>query len=115
MNEITENTNTTHNADGTVDLTAANGKKIKIKRPHVLAQYRLVEALGEAAESRVYLRMCIPLLYVAAIDGVDVHAPNNKREVEGLISRLDEAGIAAVSEAIEAHFAGKDVVAAAKK
>ena len=98
-----------------IEVTAANGKRIKIKRPPVLAQYRLVEALGDAAESRVYLRMCIPLLWVAAIDDVAVHAPTSKMQVEGLIARLDEAGIAAVTEGIEKHFADNDSTAAAKK
>ena len=118
MNDVAtqnENNLATRNADGSVDVTASNGKRIKIKRPHVLAQYRLVEALGDAADSRVYLRMCIPLLWVAAIDGIDVPTPTSKREVEGLIARLDEAGIAAVSNAIDAQFAEKDSAAAAKK
>lgn len=105
----------TRNEDGTVDVTATNGKRIKIKRPNVLAQYRLVEALGDAAESRVYLRMCLPLLWVGEIDGAEVRTPSSKREVEGLITRLDEAGIAAVTEAIEEHFSSKDDASLAKK
>lgn len=98
-----------------VFVTSEAGKSIGIKRPHVLSQYRLVEAVGDASELRVYLQMCIPLLWVVSIDGIDVPQPNTKREIEGLIGRLDEDGIAAVTKGIEEHFSKKDEVAAAKK
>jgi hypothetical protein len=93
----------------------AGGKAITIKRPHVLAQYKLVEAIGDSAENRVYLNMCIPLMWVAAIDGNPVPQPNTKLQIEGLISRLDEEGISAVSKDIDLHFSRKSEVAVAKK
>lgn len=101
--------------DGSVVVTASNGKAIGIKRPHVLAQYKLVEAIGEAAENRVYLGMCVPLLYVVSIDGDPVPQPSTKLQLEALIGRLDEAGLNAVQAGIAEHFQKKDEVAAAKK
>lgn len=115
MNEVAEKNHITRNEDGTVTVVAANGKRITVRRPHVLSQYRLVEALGGAAENSTYLRMCAPLLWVSEIDGVEVLTPASKLQVEALITRLDEAGITAVSEALESHFAQQDVAAAAKK
>lgn len=100
---------------GAVNVTTANGKVIGIKRPHVLAQYKLVEAIGDSAENRVYLSMCIPLLWVSEIDGVAVPRVETKLQVEGLISRLDEEGIAAISDAIREHFSKKNEVDTAKK
>ena len=77
------------------------GRKITIRRPGILAQYRIVEAMGaESAANDVYRNMCMPLLYVAAIDGDDVFMPTSKRELEALIQRLDEDGMIAVQVGI---------------
>lgn len=91
-----------------VTVTDARGRKIVIRRPPVLGQYRLAEALGQAASNQVYYGMCVPLLYVGSIDG-DANLPmNSKREIEALIQRLDHDGLEAVSEGIEKNFAPKD-------
>lgn len=87
-----------------VVITDANGRAIKLKKPGVLAQFRLVEILGESAKNQVYLGMVLPLVFVAEIDGDVVHQPQSKRELEALIQRLDEDGIAAISVAVEQHF-----------
>jgi hypothetical protein len=108
-------TEETKKDDGIVVVTTAGGKAIGIKRPHVLAQYKLVDAIGDSAENRVYLNMCIPLMWVASIDGNPVPQPSTKLQIEGLISRLDEEGITAVSRGIDEHFSRKNEVAAAKK
>ncbi|MDR3480424.1 MAG: hypothetical protein P4L91_06875 [Burkholderiaceae bacterium] len=108
-------TEETKKDDGIVVVTTASGKAIGIKRPHVLAQYKLVDAIGDSAENRVYLNMCIPLMWVASIDGNPVPQPTTKLQIEGLISRLDEEGITAVSRGIDEHFSRKNEVAAAKK
>ena len=101
--------------DGTIHVTAANGKVIGIKRPNVLAQYKLVDAIGESAENRIYLNMCIPLMWVVSIDGNPVPQPTSKLQIEGLVARLDEDGISAVSKGIEEHFTRKNEVGSAKK
>lgn len=108
-------TEETKKDDGIVVVTSAGGKAIGIKRPHVLSQYKLVDAIGDSAENRVYLNMCIPLMWVASIDGNPVPQPSTKLQIEGLISRLDEDGITAVSKGIDEHFSRKNEVAAAKK
>ncbi len=101
-----------------ITVETADGKKIAVKRPGVLAQYRLVAALGELADNRTYLAMCLPVIYVAAIDGDPVLQPNTRREVEGLIQRLGETGMSAVVDAIGEHFTApndSEVIDAAKK
>ncbi len=96
-------------------VTTQAGRRITLKRPNVLAQYKLVEALGDAAENRIYLGMCIPLIYVSAIDDNPVVLPVTKLEIEGLIGRLDEDGLEAVSKGIADNFQNKDAVKSAKK
>lgn len=90
----------------THEVTLSTGRKLALKRPNVLAQYRLVAALGDLAENRVYLTMCTPLLYLAEIDGSEVLFPSSRREVEALIQRLDEEGLRGLTEAIAEHFGG---------
>lgn len=85
-------------------VTDAQGRKIKLKKPGVLAQFRLVEILADSAKNEVYMGMVLPLIYVAEIDGEAVMMPNSKREVEALIQRLDEDGISAVAQGVMANF-----------
>ncbi|HCA26553.1 MAG TPA: hypothetical protein DEP05_02740 [Betaproteobacteria bacterium] len=88
-----------------------NGRRITLKKPGVLAQYRLIEALGDAAKNDVYMGMVLPLIFVAAIDGDPVFQPASKREIEALIQRLDEAGVSAVMNGVSAHFGESDAEA----
>ena len=98
-------------------VTSAKGKKITLKRPEVLSQLRLVDAIGDSASNRVYLAMCLPLIYVSEIDGNAVPFPASKREMEALFQRLDEDGLAALNAGIEEHFRKdeKEEVESAKK
>lgn len=83
----------------------ACGRTITLKKPGVLAQYRLVEAIGgETAQNQVYMGMVLPIIFVTSIDGLHVPPLSNKAQIEGLIVRLDEHGIAAVAEGVQKHF-----------
>ena len=89
-------------------LSDSKGRSIVLKKPGVLAQYRLIEILGDSAKNEVYMGMVLPLIYVSAIDGAQVMQPSTKREIEALISRLDEEGIAAVMNGVQEHFGSSD-------
>ncbi|KAG0167309.1 hypothetical protein DFQ30_006189 [Apophysomyces sp. BC1015] len=52
--------------------------------------------------------MVLPLIFVTAIDDDPVFQPASKREVEALIQRLDEDGIAAVLQGVQANFGSED-------
>ena len=52
--------------------------------------------------------MVLPLIFVASIDGDQVFMPNTKREVEALISLLDEDGVSAVVNGVQEHFGQSD-------
>lgn len=85
------------------------GRTITLKKPGVLAQYRLIELVGgEAAKNEVYMAMILPLIFVTAIDEDAVFMPSSKRELDALIQRLDEHGIAAVANAVSIHFGASD-------
>ena len=44
------------------------GRTIGLKKPAVLAQFRLVEVLGESAANDVHMGMVLPLMFVVSID-----------------------------------------------
>jgi hypothetical protein len=94
-----------------VNITDARGRTITIKKPGVLAQYRLIECLGDTAKNETYVSMVLPLIYVAAIDGEALPPIMRKSEVEALVQRLDEHGLAALMAGIEANFAAPNIVA----
>jgi hypothetical protein len=84
-----------------------DGKVVWIKKPGPLAQFRLTEALGQAAQNLTYLQMCAPLLYVTKVDDVDVYPPANKREVEAIVELLGESGLDALMKGVQKHFQSK--------
>lgn len=89
-------------------VTDALGRRITLKKPNVLAQFKLVRMMGESAKNSAYMAMVSPLTYVTAIDGDPVALPMSERELEVLIQRLDEAGFLAVVEGIQEHFGDKE-------
>jgi hypothetical protein len=95
-------------ANAEVTVSDERGRVIKLKKPGVLAQFRLIEALGETAKNEVYMGMVLPLIFVTSIDDDPVFQPASKREVEALIQRLDEDGIAAVLQGVQENFGKTD-------
>jgi hypothetical protein len=92
-----------------VEVTDRKGRVIKLKKPAVLVQYRIVEAVGpETAKNSVYMAMALPLLYVVAIDDKQIIMPRTKLELESLIQSLDEEGIDAVMTGVTENFAPRD-------
>jgi hypothetical protein len=92
-----------HTKSDDVQVTDARGRVLTLRKPNVLAQYRLVDMLGQKAENRVYLAMVLPMLYLHAIDG-DVANFANQRELEAIIQKLDEEGLESLNDGIGEHF-----------
>ncbi|ADE12135.1 hypothetical protein [Sideroxydans lithotrophicus] len=80
----------------------AKGRKIKLKKPHFLAQFNMVKMLGNVPSA--YISMVSPLLFVAAIDDDAVTTPTTPREVDALLTRLDAHGYAAIMTGIDEKF-----------
>lgn len=99
----------------TVDVIDALGRTITLKKPDILAQYDMIDALGESAKNQAYLGMVLPLIFVTAIDGQAVSSPDTKGEIRALIKRLEETGVAAAMAGVQEHFAVDDQGEAVKK
>lgn len=95
-------------ANEETSVTDSQGRVIKIKKPGVLSQYRLIEALGDSAQNQTYMAMVLPLIYVTAIDDLAVHQPKSKMQVEAIIQQLDEHGIEAVMRHVQETFGKND-------
>lgn len=87
-----------------IEVIDETGRKINLKKPGILAEFKLVKMLGDTAKNEVYMNMVLPLMYVSSIDGLPV-ALNSEKELEALIQRLDHHGIKAVVEAVMTNFA----------
>ncbi|SDR37657.1 hypothetical protein SAMN05443245_5250 [Paraburkholderia fungorum] len=85
-------------------VTDSLGRVIVLKKPGVLAQFDLIEALGDLAKNDVYRVMCIPAIYVMSIDGAFAPPPSNKTQMRALIARLGEEGFEAINKGIRERF-----------
>lgn len=97
-----------------VIVTDPRGRQIKLVKPSPVMQFRLVRLLGEDAKNETYVSMVLPLMYVGAIDNDPVGFPVSVREIEALIMRLDEDGIATVMKGVMDNFAADTKEAAAE-
>jgi hypothetical protein len=88
-----------------VTVTDSDGKRIGLKKPGVLAQFRMVKAMGADASNEIYAQMVMPLIFVTSIDDEPVLMPQNTLQIEALIARLDNSGIEAVMTGVRDNFA----------
>lgn len=98
-------------------VTDSKGRSIELAKPDILAQYDLVDALGDTAKNETYLRMVTPILYVKSIDGEPFFFQNSKAGIRAAIKMLGDEGISAVVDGIASLFVERteDEVRAAVK
>lgn len=96
-------------ANESVVVTDSKGRRITLKEPGVLQEFKFVELVGgEAAMNPVWMNMTMPLIYVAGIDDSPVFSPVKRIEIDALIERLGRDGIAAVSKGVAEKWGKKD-------
>lgn len=81
-----------------LDYTGDDGKPhtLDVRKPGILAQFQLIEALGDVASNDRYMQMVQPIIYLGKMDGEAVYPPISKIEIEALIQRLGEEGFGAL-------------------
>lgn len=77
-------------------LVDGKNRRLMVRKPSALAQFRLIEAMGDTAQNQTYMQMIQPLIYLAKIDEDLIPTPSSKEEVEALITRLDDEGLASL-------------------
>jgi hypothetical protein len=93
------------------NVTDSKGRVITLRKPGILAQYRIIEVMGQSADIATYRGMVTPLIWISAIDGDHVPPLASKLQLEGLIQRIGDEGLEAVVSGIVKHFGQQDAEA----
>jgi hypothetical protein len=95
------------------EVTDAGGRRLALRRLTALDKLRLFKAAGPLlAQNQPWLGMALLACSVAAIDDVPVPQPADERQIEALVQRLGEAGLAAVATVLDPGAGGVDVAVA---
>jgi hypothetical protein len=83
-------------------VTDSEGRRLTLRHLNALDKLRLFKAAGpELAQNAPWLGMALLASSVSAIDDIPVPAPVSEQQIESLIGRLGDTGLAAVSDALE--------------
>jgi len=81
----------------------AQGRELVLRRMTALDRLRLFKAIGpHLSQNTPYLGMAMLAASVTAMDGVPVPAPATEGQLEALIARLGDCGIAAAAAGLSA-------------
>lgn len=100
------------------EVQDASGRKLRLRKPDILDMYDLFSAIGaEDSKNPGCLMLATKVLYVATIDNSVVPSPKSYAEFRATLKRIGDAGILAVSQAIEEEesLTEKEAIANAKK
>ena len=78
-------------------VTDAKGRKITLRDLTVLDQVKMLRAIGpKQAENQPYYGMVESACMASAIDGVPVIMPANESQIDAVIAKLGDEGMAAI-------------------
>lgn len=79
----------------------ASGRRIALRHLTALDKLRLFKAAGPTlSQNQPWLGMAVLACSVSAIDNVPVPTPANEQQIEAMVARLGDAGIAAIAETL---------------
>ena len=82
----------------------AGGRQLLVRRMTALDRLRLFKAIGPVlSQNNSYLGMAMLASSVVMIDGVPVPAPSTEGQIEGLVAKLGDIGIAAVADILASN------------
>lgn len=102
-------------AQATVAVTDEEGRRIEVRRLGALDKLRLFKAAGpQLSQNAPWLGMALLASSVTSLDGIPVPQPASEAGIEALVSRLGDAGLRAVADALQggAETAPVDAVSA---
>lgn len=91
-------------ANETHEIIDSLGRRIKIRKPGILDETKLIDLLGDSAKNIALMNYYPPLIYVSSIDDVPLFLGTTRRELDAALARLDREGIKAVGEGIQKYF-----------
>ena len=82
-------------------VTDATGRQIALRRLTALDKLRLFKAAGpELSQNQPWLGMAVLACSVTSIDDVPVPTPVTEQQIEAVIARLGDPGVAAIAAAL---------------
>ena len=79
-----------------------DGRRLTLRQLTALDKLRLFKAAGsQLAQNQPWLGMAILACSVAAIDDIPVPPLANELQIEAMVSRLGDAGIATIAQALQ--------------
>ncbi len=91
-------------ASSTLVVHDADGRELVLRRMTALDRLRLFKAIGPVlSQNNPYLGMAMLAASVVAIDTVPVPPPVTEGQIEALVARLGDVGIAAVASHLAAE------------
>lgn len=89
-------------ASATLTVNDVDGRRIVVRRLGALDRLRLFKAAGPLlAQNQPWLGMALIASSVITIDDVPMPPPANEHQIEAMIGRLGDAGIAAVAATLQ--------------
>ena len=93
----------------TVGIVDSKGRRLTVRRLRALDTLRLFKAAGPAlALNESWLSMAALAFAIEAIDDVPVPSPATEAQIESLIERLGDEGLAAVADALRDNDGNPD-------
>ena len=88
-------------ATASQSVVDADGRRLTIRKLTSLDKLRLFKAAGPLlAQNHPWLGMATLACSVSAIDDIPIPSPTTEAQVESLVSRLGDCGIAAIAQAL---------------
>lgn len=101
-----------NDAKKVLEATDSLGRRIVVQRPNALTSYRIMKMLGgENARNEVVIGYAMLACSVVSINGEPIMMPNSERQIEAMIDRLGDEGMAAIADC----FAANPVVTTGKE
>ena len=92
-------------ANFTDTITDPVGRALAVRRLNALDKLRMLEVVGpENSRNEAFLGIATVACHVTAIDGDPVAFPRTRGQLDALVQRLDDHGIAAVASALAERF-----------
>lgn len=86
-------------------VTDVRGRRIGVEKPRALLRFRLLKILGaENAKNEPLLGNAMLAFLVREINGDKLPQVNSERQLEAMIDRLDDDGLAAVGKCLVEDF-----------
>jgi hypothetical protein len=99
-------------AQAAPEVTDAKGRRLALRRLTALDKLRLFKAAGpNLAQNQPWLGMAVLAASVAAIDDVPVPPPATEGQIEALVNRLGDPGLAAIATGLTAEGPPADLAA----